>query len=272
MLRYKVYLAMGWWITKKNTAMIKLASFAAIALALASTTLARTFTVKNSCNYTVWPAVYTDMTSSKVKPNIPTGWEAPAGSGVQFFVPDNWTSGRIWGRRDCDFSTNPGPNSCSTGGCNGGLECISPGGTGVPPASLAEWTLNGGNGSTDYYDVSLVDGFNIPISITNDKNCPPAECAADLGATCPTQLKHGDNGCYTACKANLDGNPQNSSSCCSGSFSTPQTCPSSGVQYYSFFKNACPNSYAYPYDEGSGTALRNCSSTLSPDYTLTFCP
>lgn len=32
--------------------------------------------------------------------------------------------------------------------------------------------------------VSLVDGFNIPISITNDKNCPPAECAADLGATC----------------------------------------------------------------------------------------
>ena len=27
------------------------------------------------------------------------------------------------GRRDCDFSTNPGPNSCLDGGCNGGLEC-----------------------------------------------------------------------------------------------------------------------------------------------------
>ena len=26
-------------------------------------------------------------------------------------------------RRDCDFSTNPGPNSCLDGGCNGGLEC-----------------------------------------------------------------------------------------------------------------------------------------------------
>ena len=26
-------------------------------------------------------------------------------------------------RRDCDFSTNPGPNSCIDGGCNGGLLC-----------------------------------------------------------------------------------------------------------------------------------------------------
>ena len=57
-------------------------------------------------------------------------------------MPDTWTAGRIWvrpwfsviigqlltvlnpkGRRDCDFSNNPGPNSCLDGGCNGGLEC-----------------------------------------------------------------------------------------------------------------------------------------------------
>lgn len=42
---------------------------------------------------------------------------------MKFFVPDNWKSGRIWGRQNCDFSTNPGPNSCITGGCNGGLLC-----------------------------------------------------------------------------------------------------------------------------------------------------
>ena len=50
-------------------------------------------------------------------------WEQAAFQTVSFSVPDNWKSGRIWGRRNCDFSTNPGPNSCATGGCNGGLLC-----------------------------------------------------------------------------------------------------------------------------------------------------
>jgi hypothetical protein len=71
-------------------------------------------------------------------------WEAPALSSVSFTVPNDWEGGRIWvllppwfsiimgrfltveylkGRRDCDFSNNPGPNSCIDGGCNGGLEC-----------------------------------------------------------------------------------------------------------------------------------------------------
>ncbi|KAI5117114.1 hypothetical protein M0805_003667 [Coniferiporia weirii] len=242
------------------------------ALAFAGNANSRTFTVKNNCQYTVWPAIYTDMKSSSVKPDSPTGWEAAPGSTVNFSVPDKWTSGRIWGRRDCEFnSTSNGPTSCSTGGCNGGLQCDASTGTGVPPASLAEWTLNGGD-NLDYYDVSLVDGFNIPISITNNKGCPVSDCPADLGADCPDELKHGDNGCLSACAANLDGDPQNSPNCCSGSHSTPQTCPSSGVQYYSHFKSGCPNAYVYAYDESSGTALRNCSSSLSADYTLTFCP
>jgi hypothetical protein len=35
----------------------------------------------------------------------------------------------------------------------------------VPPASLAEFTL-GGDGDMDFFDVSYVDGFNVPMSIT----------------------------------------------------------------------------------------------------------
>ena len=83
-------------------------------------------------------------------------------------MPNNWKAGRIWGRRDCDFSTNPGPNSCLTGGCNGGLVCDPNTGTvsrmitafelwpdfvsqGVPPATVAEFTLTG-DGNKDYYD------------------------------------------------------------------------------------------------------------------------
>jgi hypothetical protein len=63
-----------------------------------------------------------------------------------------------------------------------------------------------------------------------------------------------------------------SGNCCSGSHSTAAACPPSGVQFYAFFKQACPSSYAYAYDESSNTALWTFDSRLLADYTLTFCP
>lgn len=69
-----------------------------------------------------------EHTNERKMPNVDVDdsrhrWEMQPGASVKFSVPDNWKSGRIWGRQDCDFSTNPGPNSCVTGGCNGGLLC-----------------------------------------------------------------------------------------------------------------------------------------------------
>ncbi|KAF4579576.1 hypothetical protein EYR40_000243 [Pleurotus pulmonarius] len=247
------------------------------ALALASAASARTFTVYNGCPFTIWPAMFTDLNVAPNRPNFATGWEAPAFTAVSFTVPNDWKAGRIWGRRNCNFANNPGPNSCLDGGCNGGLQCDLRTGTGVPPASVAEWTLQAG-GNQDFYDVSLVDGYNLPMRITNNKGCPVAECPVDLGPNCPAPLKGPfDNvgfpvGCKSACVANLDGNPGNSANCCSGSHNTPATCPPSGVAFYSYFKQNCPRSYAYAYDESSGTALWTCPSSLNADYTLTFCP
>ena len=85
-----------------------------------------------------------------------------------------------------------------------------------------------------------------------------------------------------------------SANCCSGSHSTPQTCPPSGVQFYSYFsasfysglsseciysmasrhfiESKCPNSYVYAYDESSGSALWTCGQEQHSDYTITFCP
>jgi len=81
-----------------------------------------------------------------------------------------------------------------------------------------------------------------------------------------------------------------SANCCTGSHNTPAKCPSSGeriysqikfdviwpcstgVAYYKYFKDNCPNSYAYAYDEASHTALWTCDSKKKADYTLTFCP
>jgi len=148
----------------------------------------------------------------------------------------------------------------------------------VPPATVGEWTLTG-SGNLDYYDVSLVDGYNLPMAIIpSAPNCSVASCPVDLGPACPMPLVGPLDttgfpvGCKSACVANLGGNPANSSDCCSGSFNTAATCPSSGVKFYSYFKGNCPNSYAYAFDESSRTALWTCASSLSSNYTLTFCP
>lgn len=256
--------------------MVRILVAASLIAAAVSPALARTFTVKNNCPYTIWPAHFTDLNVAPNVPNHPTGWEQKAGASVSFFVPNNWKAGRLWARTDCDFNISAPPLQCSTGGCNGGLRCDPRTGTGVPPVTVAEWTFQG-DGNQDFYDVSLVDGFNIPMKIDiSPAQCADPACNVNLNPACPNELKHVVNGqvkgCKSACFANLDGNQANSPNCCSGQYGLPGTCPPSGVQFYDFFKSRCPTSYAYAYDESSETALWTCDSGLNPDYTITFCP
>ncbi|KAL8278104.1 hypothetical protein RQP46_009564 [Phenoliferia psychrophenolica] len=245
-------------------------SLLVLAAATAASASARTFTVYNGCPFTIWPAMFT---SGGTKPNYPTGWVANQYTKVQFTVADDW-NGRIWGRRNCDFSGgSTSPNTCATGGCNGGLQCSPTTGTGVPPATLAEFNLNGG---TDNYDISAVDGSDLPMSITNNVNCAAPTCTNDINANCPDNLAVKDKngyviGCKSSCSANLDGkNGQNSANCCSGTHDTPQTCPSSGVQDYDVCKGPCPAYYCYAYDDK--TALKTCPGTSNANYVITFCP
>ncbi|KAJ7846185.1 Osmotin thaumatin-like protein [Mycena leptocephala] len=262
-----------------------------LSLAMASVVAAdRTVTVYNACPFTMWPALFT---SAGGRPTQATGWAAPSFTKVTFTVPSDW-NGRIWGRRNCDFSSNPGPNSCLDGGCNGGLLCDVNTGTGVPPATLAEFNFNGGG--SDWFDgksfnfdatscphmllsVSLVDGYNLPMRIDNNVGCGIPSCPVDLGPNCPAAQKGPFDssgfpvGCKSACTVDaLNGNAGDSPNCCSGSHSTAATCPPSGVTNYAYFKNNCPNAYAYAYDESSGTALWTCPTNLNAAYTITFCP
>ncbi|KAB5593955.1 Thaumatin-like protein 1 [Ceratobasidium theobromae] len=246
---------------------------------------ARRWTVNNDCPFTIWPAIYTRNTSTVALTGVETGWEASAGSSRSFVVPEGWTGGVIWARRNCDFSsgnnpqdTNTTTGGCVSGGCPGGLLCT---GLGTSPTTHAEWTLAPGDGSgADYYDVSIVDGFNLPLQILpSATNCGIAECAADLNANCPDPLRgpFAPNttvpiGCKSACTANLDGTPNNSAACCTGQYAAQGACPSSGVPFYDFFKKACPFTYAYPQDVTSGTSLQTCPGSSYADYTLTFCP
>jgi hypothetical protein len=44
-------------------------------------------------------------------------------------------------------------------------------------------------GSDVAHIVSLVDGYNLPMRISNNVGCNVAECAVDLGPNCPAALK-----------------------------------------------------------------------------------
>ena len=75
-----------------------------------------------------------------------------------------------------------------------------PGSTGKPPVTLAEFTLGDGAGN-DTYDVSLVDGFNLPMAIVpmpgtftrgarqDEYDCGAPTCAKDFNAICPAQMR-----------------------------------------------------------------------------------
>ncbi|KAH9856497.1 thaumatin-like protein [Lenzites betulinus] len=244
---------------------------------LIATGSATTLTVVNGCPFTICtPAIHRRGRRQRC-PRSDDGWEQSASQSVSFSVSDNW-KGRIWGRRDCDFSTldKPGRTQCLTGGCDGGLECDPYTGTGAPPVTVADFTL-GGQGDIDYYDVSLADGYNLPIRIDNSVGCPAASCPVDLASMCPSPLKgpvDSDGfvaGCNSACSAGI-GDPINNPNCCTGTHVGPANCQPSGVAFYSYFKDNCPDSYAYAFDESSGTALWTCPSPMAADYTITFCP
>ncbi|KAJ1307959.1 hypothetical protein OPQ81_002036 [Rhizoctonia solani] len=229
---------------------------------------ARRWTVNNDCPFTIWPAIYTSNSSAVTLNGVETGWEAPPNSSRSFVVPEGWTGGYIWGRRDCNFSSGNSPpdtnttiGGCVSGGCPGGLYCTD---LGSSPTTHAEWTLAPGDGTgADYYDISVVQGFNLPMQVVpSAMGCGIAECAVDLNANCPDPLRgpfapNTNNtvpiGCKSACTANLDGKP-------------------GGVPFYDYFKKACPFTYAYAQDVTSGTSLQTCPGSSYPDYTVTFCP
>ena len=106
------------------------------------------------------------------------GFKLQSNGGTESYnVTDGW-QGAWFGRTNCSFSGDLG--SCETGNCLGPdewghLQC---GGEGSqPPATKGEMNLEITTG-IDYYDVSLVDGFNLPMQIT-PRNYNPAYVAAN---------------------------------------------------------------------------------------------
>lgn len=119
------------------------------------------------------------------------------------------------------------------------------------PATLAQFSIHHGNRDHSAYGVSLVDGFNLPMTITPHEGkgvCPVVGCKANLLQNCPKPLEfrglHGNGpivGCKSGCLAfNTD------EFCCRNQYNSAKTCH--GNTYSQYFKHACPATFTYAHD------------------------
>ncbi|GER48769.1 pathogenesis-related thaumatin superfamily protein [Striga asiatica] len=217
------------------------------------------FTLLNRCSQTIWPGIQAG--AGKPQLEINGSLELNPNKSASLYAPAGW-SGRFWARTGCSFDNSGQTGNCITGDCGGRLDCNGIGG--APPASLAEFTLDS---PQDFYDISLVDGFNLPVSIVpsgGSGNCTRLACTKDLNPTCPPELREYGSGvqvvgCKSACLA--FGKDQY---CCAGVYNNPQVC--TPTRYSRYFKTACPAAYSYPYDDRS--SIFTCKGA---DYSIMFC-
>jgi len=198
-------------------------------------------------------------TGSDTPANVLNGQVASLDPGAcKSYTLTRFASGRLWAET-----------------CPGGGTCI-PG-----PYTLSEFTIGDtGVAPLDYYDLSLVDGYNVAMSIRpvpgtfapgNGKyGCGTPLCSCeDILTSCPAALRvNSSTGAVGLCKSGCAGTglPQY---CCQGSFNTPATCPA--TDYSNFFKTRCPDAYSYAYDDQVSTYTCG-NATLRPDYDIIFCP
>lgn len=209
-------------------------------------------TLVNNCPYTVWPAIQPNAGHPVLEHG---GFALHSLTHRSFPAPTQHWSGRIWGRTGCISAYNR--FSCATGDCGGQLECNGAGGK--TPATLVQLSLHHGHNDLSSYGVSLVDGFNLGLTVTPHEGkgvCPVVGCRADLLATCPDSLRvRSPHGHVVACKSGCDAFGTDEL-CCRNHYNSPQTCRASN--YSAFFKHACPSSFTYAHDTPS--LMHECSS------------
>ncbi|MFE0464097.1 thaumatin family protein [Kitasatospora sp. NPDC058965] len=203
---------------------------------------ARLITLVNRTGAAVWAVVSNS-------PAYPQGRRLDPGQSTSLTVADTW-NGRIWGRTGC-ASTAAGP--CATGDCT--TVCNGPN----PPTTLGEFAFDAYAGM-DFYDVSMVDGSNLPMYInishttTSDPvssdGCYQGRCTTAVDCPAPMQAVAGGQvvGCKPPCAA-FGGDTY----CCLHQWAGREHClPSTWpVDYTQVFKKAEPYAYSYAFDDAA---------------------
>ncbi|KAI3946531.1 hypothetical protein MKX01_017747 [Papaver californicum] len=189
-------------------------------LSFTAITQAATLDIVNRCGYPVWEAAVPGG-GRRLETN--QAWRINVAAGT--------TRAHIWGRTNGNFDGN-GRGRCQT----------------------AEYALNQWN-NIDFFDISLVDGFNVPMDFSPTGGCRGIRCTADIYGQCPNELRV-PGGCNNPCTT----------------FRTDEFCCNSGncgPTYFSrFFKDRCQDAYSYPKDDSTSTFI--CPGGTS--YRVVFCP
>jgi hypothetical protein len=224
----------------------------------------RRVTFVNHLSQEIWVAATPDT----AHPLAATGWALRPGQNVTITVPNKY-NGRFWGRTGCVFHGNAG--HCQTGDCAGVFQCA---GWGTIPATLAEWNLDAWD-NLDFYDVSMVDGSNLPMYIyptsgdagnkVSPDGCVAAGCTHAV--PCPAALQIMAAGKVVACEspcAKLGGDQY----CCRGQWAARSACDPAKwpADYAAIFKKAEP--YAYSYVDDDATSVYTCKGTCN--YNVVF--
>ncbi|KUN43612.1 Thaumatin pathogenesis-related protein [Streptomyces olivochromogenes] len=202
----------------------------------------RLITVVNKTQKTVWAIV----TNTSV---YPAGRKLAPGQSLSLTVANNW-GGRIWGRTGC---TGTAAGYCATG------DCTSVCSGGNPPTTLGEFTFDAYAGM-DFYDVSMVDGSNLPmwINISHTTTTDPVSSAGCYKGVCTSEVNcpkamqalagGREIGCKPPCAA-FGGDTY----CCRGAWAGRDNCVPSKwpVDYTQVFKRAESYAYSYAFDDGA---------------------
>jgi hypothetical protein len=223
-----------------------------------------TVLIVNGTQQTLWAAV----TQQKEHPIARTKWKLSPGASTSVLLPKGW-GGRIWARTGC-HTDGSGRNVCQSGYCADSEACVQPD---PAPTTLAELALDAWSG-LDFYDVSMVDGANLPMwinvfhTVTKDplssRGCSSAGCTRAI--SCPAAMRVNRGGAVVACK-----NPctafNTDATCCRGSWEGRDKCVPSRwpVDYTQVFKKAEPFAYSYAFDD---SATMSCKGGC--DYRVTF--
>ena len=119
--------------------------------------------------------------------------------------------------------------------------------------SLAEFTFNTDFHDFDWYDISFVDAFNLPLGIAPlaRPDCQTLACPDDFLAGCPDVGKFETNGQVVACVSPERDNGD-----------------SPVAQYF----EGCDDAYAWSADDQHGSDPSPTHACAGEDFAVTFCP
>jgi hypothetical protein len=277
------------------TGLAVLASLAVSATATAQGTSRLTF--KNNCTVPVWLELEnnSDTPGVPVLPRTPPGGARnilplAAGEGpVTVTIPAVGWAGRFFPKLGCNAQTGndcqggQALNPCPAGGCQ--------------PAATTKIEFNYANLATSrdsWYDISLVDGYNLAARITpsgpQSGSCTTTSCSLSLAA-CPRadepigSLLYAENGtslwCYSPCTkwtyptygglGRPNTQAPGSAFCCPNRPVSSEECNAGAVvrtEYVTMIRRDCPSAYSFAFDDEGGN--HNCPTATAFDVVL--CP